>query len=227
MAEIKQLADTALQVILDTDAVLVDGSRAAANYDNSIELDFLADFLLFVVYDTTAPSVGVLVAELYGLSGNGATPEMFPTGGDGIVGKDVNPQSGIVGTFRAKNPGINTATGITAATAANPVVITDVAHGLATGDHVYLASLGGMVEVNDRFFEINVLTADTFELIGEDGTGHTAYTSGGTWFEVDVMEANDVPLGPNGNRFVLENKSGQTFSAEWELRAQPKKVQSA
>ena len=73
----------------------------------------------------------------------------------------------------------NTGT-ITGATQANPVVITDVAHGLITGKLALLASIGGMVELNNRTFTITWLTDDTYSLNNEDGTGHTAYTTGGT-----------------------------------------------
>ena len=69
---------------------------------------------------------------------------------------------------------------ITGATQANPVEITSVGHGYSTGDEVYIESVGGMVELNARIFIITKTGADTFTLDGEDGTGHTAYTSGGT-----------------------------------------------
>jgi len=70
---------------------------------------------------------------------------------------------------------------ITAATQAFPVVITtSAAHGLRTGDKVHITSVGGMAELNDRTFKIKKLTNTTFELQGEDGTSHTAYSSGGT-----------------------------------------------
>lgn len=69
---------------------------------------------------------------------------------------------------------------VTAATAANPVVITtSAAHGYSTGDEALLERLGGMVELNDRWFTITVLTTTTFSL-GVDGTLYTAYTTGGT-----------------------------------------------
>lgn len=68
---------------------------------------------------------------------------------------------------------------ITGATQANPVVITAVAHSFVNGDTVDIDSVGGMTEINNRTFEIAGVTANTFELVGEDGTGHTAYTSGG------------------------------------------------
>lgn len=225
MTEFKQLADTLRQDLMDTDATLATTNRASADYDNSSELDLVADVWLFVPYDTTPPSASDSVAELYVLYGDGETPEMFSTGGDGTVGKDVNPQKGLVGAFRAINPSTSTGT-ITGASQANPVVIDDVAFGGATGDHVYISGVSGMTEINDRFFEIEKVNDDSYKLLNEDGTGHTAYTSGGTWFEVDVMLIKNVTLGPNGNRFVLENVSGQTFSAEWELKMKPKKGQA-
>ena len=72
---------------------------------------------------------------------------------------------------------------VTGATQANPVVITTSGtHGYANGSEVRLESLGGMTEVNNLAFTIANVTATTFELSGVDGTGYTAYTSGGTAF---------------------------------------------
>lgn len=68
---------------------------------------------------------------------------------------------------------------ITGATQANPVVITANAHGYSSGDEVLLDGLGGMVELNTRWFPVTVLTVNTFS-IPESGLLHTAYTSGGT-----------------------------------------------
>jgi len=71
---------------------------------------------------------------------------------------------------------------ITGATAAFPVVITtSAAHGLTTSEIVFLESIVGMTEINDRYFTVNVLTTTTFELTDEDGLLHTAYVSDGTW----------------------------------------------
>lgn len=69
---------------------------------------------------------------------------------------------------------------ITGATAANPVVITSAAHGLANGSVVYIASVVGMVELNGRTFVIANQATNTFELKGVDGSAYTAYSSGGT-----------------------------------------------
>jgi len=79
-------------------------------------------------------------------------------------------------------PGLHTAAAktITAVTAANPVVVTSVAHGLSNGDEVYIAAVLGMTELNGRRFTIANVAANTFQLEGEDGTSYTAYTSAGT-----------------------------------------------
>lgn len=69
---------------------------------------------------------------------------------------------------------------ITGATAANPCVITATSHGFSNGDHVYIASVGGMVQLNNRRFTVANVTTHTFELSGIDSSAYTAYTSGGT-----------------------------------------------
>jgi hypothetical protein len=73
------------------------------------------------------------------------------------------------------------AVAITGATTANPVVITSNDHGLQTGDTVEIDNVGGMVEINGRSFTVTRVDDNEFSLDGEDGTGHTAYTSGGDW----------------------------------------------
>lgn len=70
---------------------------------------------------------------------------------------------------------------ILGATQANPVVITtDGAHSYSAGDEVYIDDVGGMTELNGRFFTVANPSGATFELSGINGTGYTAYTSGGT-----------------------------------------------
>lgn len=73
---------------------------------------------------------------------------------------------------------------ISGATQANPVVITATAHGLSNGDYVVIRNILGMIELNKRKFKIKNKTANTFELTDSsddniDGTGFTAYISGG------------------------------------------------
>lgn len=80
-------------------------------------------------------------------------------------------------------PIMETATNITGITAANPPVVTSVGHGYVDGDMVYIDGVVGMTQVNGRFFTVNQLTVDTYALQEEanvNGTGYTAYSSGGT-----------------------------------------------
>ena len=85
-----------------------------------------------------------------------------------------------------ESAGIDTVSG---ATKADPCVITTSgAHGLASGDQVYMAGVGGMTQLNGRTFNITVLSTTTFSLQTLDGTAgtdidstnYTTFTSGGT-----------------------------------------------
>ena len=96
---------------------------------------------------------------------------------------------------------------ITGASKANPCVITAVAHGFVQGDIVYLAGLGGMIEINNRVFTVGTTTTDTFQLSGENSSGHTTYTSGGAAFRrlgsasgynVGVLEGQLAALSTGG-----------------------------
>jgi hypothetical protein len=69
---------------------------------------------------------------------------------------------------------------ITGATAANPVVITSVAHGFSNGDSVIISELtSGMTNLEGNIYTVANVAANTFELSGINGTAFTAYTSGG------------------------------------------------
>lgn len=95
------------------------------------------------------------------------------------------------GTVNSDTTGIIGGYGtITGATAANPVVITSTAHGLATGDKVRIAGVVGMTEINQREFTILRVDANSFQLIGEDGSSHTAYSSGGSWAKLESIEVS-------------------------------------
>lgn len=69
---------------------------------------------------------------------------------------------------------------ITGITNANPAVVTRVAHGLADGDVVKHAGIVGMTELNGRICVVDVLTDDTYALVGVDSLNYGAYASGGT-----------------------------------------------
>ena len=68
---------------------------------------------------------------------------------------------------------------ITGATAASPVVISSSGHGLENGDLVDITNVLGMVELNGSRFTVSEKTTNAFKLSGINGTGFTAYQSGG------------------------------------------------
>ena len=86
-----------------------------------------------------------------------------------------------------KDGGIVTETGktISAATKANPVVITANSHGFSNGDHVIISGVVGMTELNGVTGIVAGKTTNTFQLTDVDGTNinssaFTTYGSAGT-----------------------------------------------
>ena len=76
-------------------------------------------------------------------------------------------------------------TTISGATVANPVVITDTAHGYANGDEVFISAVVGMTELNGKYYLVANKNTNDFEITDVDGTdidgsAFTAYSSGGT-----------------------------------------------
>jgi uncharacterized protein (TIGR02217 family) len=120
----------------------------------------------------------------------------YADAGDSYVREITKPVAGTVSVKRGGTPfsaytldtttGLLTLTpdatvGISAITQASPgVVTTAAAHGLTTGDTVYLTGIGGMTELNGRAFQITVIDPTSFSLDGEDTSAYGAYTSGGT-----------------------------------------------
>jgi len=79
---------------------------------------------------------------------------------------------------------------ITAATEADPIVVTSIAHGLADGDVIGVFNVAGMVELNGNTYKVASKTDDTFELtdlsdVDIDSSGFTTYTSGGTLYPAE------------------------------------------
>lgn len=92
---------------------------------------------------------------------------------------------------------------ITGATNANPGVITVVAHGYATGEWIFISGVGGMTQLNGRYFTVTVLTANTFTLRDLNGlvidtTAFGVYTAGGVTARVYTIvtpyTAAELPL---------------------------------
>ena len=69
---------------------------------------------------------------------------------------------------------------ISAATKANPCVVTANSHGFSDGDEVEISGVVGMTELNNRRFTVANKTTNTFELSGINSTDYTTYSSAGT-----------------------------------------------
>lgn len=134
-------------------------------------------------------------------SSAGASFNFLDTAADGFTVADTD---GGVSTSHATISGI---------TAADPVVVTHSAFTFQTNQIVRLTDLGncgavshGMGELNNKRFRIVVLSPTTFSLkdviTGEpiDGTGFTAYVSGGiVTLETHVISLNNPQVTPYSN----------------------------
>jgi hypothetical protein len=87
--------------------------------------------------------------------------------------------------FYQGSPIVETAINITAATAANPCVVTIPGHAYLAGDWIYISGVGGMTQLNGRYFNIQLVAGNNITLGDLNGnninsTTYTAYTTGGT-----------------------------------------------
>jgi hypothetical protein len=113
--------------------------------------------------------------------------------------------------FQDSNITHNTPYTITGATAADPVVITSAGHGLNNGDKTKITDVVGMTELNDNYYLVSNKAASTFELqdlagVDIDGTGYTAYVSGGeareaieSWSGLTHLEGETIVAVADGN----------------------------
>jgi hypothetical protein len=66
-------------------------------------------------------------------------------------------------------------------TKANPAVVTTATnHGLQTNQIVFISNVGGMTQVNNKYYRATVLSSTTLQLNATDSTGFSNYTTGGT-----------------------------------------------
>lgn len=130
----------------------------------------------------TFTAAGASGTPLLALTGSGSNLAKTTHNGqaNGIV--DVN---GNVWTIHLGLTSIAASKAITAATQANPVALTVAGHGRTTGDSVLVTGVLGMTQLNDRMFTVTVVDANTITLDGTNGTGFSAYTSGGTVWKGD------------------------------------------
>jgi hypothetical protein len=120
--------------------------------------------------------------------------------------------SNLDGPGSATIASVYSATNISAATQANPIVVTSNSHGLSNGDKVFIKGVGGMEQINSRVFKVANVAANTVELHDTsdnaiNSTGYNAYTSGGTIHKMAVV-ANITEDFPN---------TAGISSGSWEL----------
>lgn len=116
---------------------------------------------------------------------------------------------------------------ITAATQADPVVITSVGHGYVNGDYVLISGVVGMTEINNKIFLIDNATVDTFSLKygpdqhDVDGTGYAAYTSGGIARILTLNTYGVTAVSADGSESLLSTPATGTVGdvLTWDVRA--------
>jgi Flp pilus assembly protein TadG len=80
----------------------------------------------------------------------------------------------------ARGPVSGPLVNITGASKTDPVTITAPGHTFSTGQVVFIRSVNGMTQLNNREFTVGATTTNTFKLTGVDGRGYSTYWSGGT-----------------------------------------------
>lgn len=105
---------------------------------------------------------------------------------------------------------------ITGATNATPIVVTSTGHGLATGDSVVVAGVGGNAAANGTW-KITKINNNSFSLDGSVGSGN--YTSGGTWqWCVSGVRVGNVTtqqlLGAIDRRDLITNGGASAVTAD-------------
>jgi len=126
--------------------------------------------------------------------------------------------------------GIGATAYVSSGTITTPIIITTPNHNLTTGTTIHIEGIVGTTELNDpyydRYYYVNVLSNNTIALFTDeilnipvDGTGYTAYSSGGI---IRLTRANDnnIAVGTNaglslingGNNFFLGNNIARNFT---------------
>jgi hypothetical protein len=87
--------------------------------------------------------------------------------------------------FYQGSPIVETAINITAASKANPCVLTIPGHAYSANDWIYVAGVGGMTQLNGRYFNVqsvlgNNVTIGDLNSNNINSSAYTAYTIGGT-----------------------------------------------
>jgi hypothetical protein len=101
---------------------------------------------------------------------------------------------------------------ITAATRAQPAVITVNNHGISTGTHVVIVDVIGMTELNNREYYVRVVTANTLSLYSDvnlnlpiDSRSYSNYVSGGR-LERKLVWDDNISFGSNSGKELIDGR---------------------
>lgn len=162
---------------------------------------------------TVTPRGGSCWADAWKTLTTGATAARTGTTDTVRVAKSPAPVS--LGTTakwtQVAGTGLPTAKSISSSTNATPIVMTVTAHGYSTGDIVRIASHTLNVAANG-FWQITVLTANTFSL--QDGNGNNSIGSGtgGATGTVQLVNSRAVVL-TTAQHFAIPDGDGTTWTA--------------
>lgn len=96
---------------------------------------------------------------------------------------------------------------ITAVTNAAPAELTSTAHGLVTGQEVFIQGVNGPTSINNLAFTITVVDLNTFSLDGSDTSADPVYIDGGIWTIPTSVSQVTGPISniTNANPAVVES----------------------
>lgn len=147
---------------------------------------------LITIDHPTAGTLNYVVSSITNLSDvdgdgiQGETGDALATGARTVGAATVVTAGGMTATHTDIATTATKTNTITGATQANPVVVTMTGHNLRDGDKVTIASVVGMTELNTNTYYVKKVDANDVQLYSDsllrntvDGTGFTAYTSGG------------------------------------------------
>lgn len=132
---------------------------------------------------------------------------------------------------------VGNAVAVTGATRANPVVITANAHGFTNGQTVYLSGIKGMTQINNQYYRVSYINANSFALQNAstganiNGSSYSNWQAGGTQraqrcqtsaCEI-VVTANNHGFANNANVFItgvggmtqINNATGSGSGTTW------------
>lgn len=102
--------------------------------------------------------------------------KQFPINWKGAHGSRAGTQRYLLETNSYPLSGI-----ISGATRANPCVITSTNHGLTNNEIILIIGVNGMYELNNNYYSVTVIDANSFSLNNLNSTLFHAYTNSGSW----------------------------------------------